>query len=665
MSNPTTRREHAGAAKAAVLTAFIGAADATFTISDATGWPTGAVGSFFVVIDPGQFNEEKVLCSALAATTLTVAASGRGADGTSARTHSVNAACYPIWAAAEADELNLHAASTTAVHGVAGAVVGTTDAQTLTNKAISESQITGLVADLAAITSANPFGSSGAGGQVFIAASATTGTKVNAAMTSLSAVGGGTIILGPGNHTLDVAIQISTTVEIKGTGQLATVLIWDTATFPTAIKMVDTTNRRVQLRNFLMICSNPGAGLGIDAGYFQNSILDNLFIGNSANGPLTCIDFSQNGGSANYYNLVSNCFLTCRGASPVCVIYGNASNSQVMFNCRVIANVLSGTGSGIQTVGTACSNLHLEHIDMESNAINAFDIGATAIDVMILEPYVEGCTIGVKIAAGAKFTKVIGGKIQSNTSADISDAGTATAIWQTRTSASDLATGYRNNPTGAAIVFTASGTLTAAQVQGAYALRVRCVGAGGGGGACVTPGATTASHGGGGGGGSYAESVLPMSGITFPVTITVGPTVASAAAGNNAGTNGTASSFAATVIGSGGNGGGAGQAVAVGNVSAGGSTNPAASTGQITMDGQPGQPGVVVGLTALTGGAGGNSGMGGAGAYGNTGTADNAGRNPASNQGGGGGGGTAVASGTQRQGGQGASGLVIVEPLFG
>lgn len=137
MANPTTRREHAGSAAAATLTATMGVADSTFTISTNIGWPTGSVGTFFVVIDQGTSSEEKILCQTQASSTVTVAGGGRGADGTLATTHAVGAVVYPCWTATEADELNLHAASTSAVHGVAGAVVGTNDTQTLTNKTIS------------------------------------------------------------------------------------------------------------------------------------------------------------------------------------------------------------------------------------------------------------------------------------------------------------------------------------------------------------------------------------------------------------------------------------------------------------------------------------------------------------------------------------------------
>lgn len=137
MANPLTRREHQGGATSATLTAPISTIDTTFTISTNTGWPTGSVGPFFVVIDAGTGSEEKILIATQAVSVCTVASSGRGADGTVAKTHASGASVYPCWSATEADELNLHGASVSAVHGVTGNMVGTTDAQTLTNKTMS------------------------------------------------------------------------------------------------------------------------------------------------------------------------------------------------------------------------------------------------------------------------------------------------------------------------------------------------------------------------------------------------------------------------------------------------------------------------------------------------------------------------------------------------
>jgi hypothetical protein len=107
----------------------------TILISDATNWPTG---SFSLVIDPGLAGEEKLLITSRTATTLTVTT--RGYDNTTASAHTTGAIIYPVPTAVDFDEANSHvnsAAGTTGIHGLTGALVGTTDTQTLTNKTIS------------------------------------------------------------------------------------------------------------------------------------------------------------------------------------------------------------------------------------------------------------------------------------------------------------------------------------------------------------------------------------------------------------------------------------------------------------------------------------------------------------------------------------------------
>lgn len=103
------RLSHAGAAPPSGLVSPINASVLTFGIISGVGFPTGANGPFVLVLDPGQPAEEKVLCSSLTGTTVTVMAGGRGWDGTTAAAHGAAPGNVAhVFSAAEADDANAH-----------------------------------------------------------------------------------------------------------------------------------------------------------------------------------------------------------------------------------------------------------------------------------------------------------------------------------------------------------------------------------------------------------------------------------------------------------------------------------------------------------------------------------------------------------------------------
>lgn len=104
------RREFAGAAANTTLSGGINAVVSSFTITDATNWPDGGDGDFFVVIDPGTSTEEKVRCAGRTTTTVSVASGGRGADGTTAAIHNTGAVVRVCITAVDLDESNAHIA---------------------------------------------------------------------------------------------------------------------------------------------------------------------------------------------------------------------------------------------------------------------------------------------------------------------------------------------------------------------------------------------------------------------------------------------------------------------------------------------------------------------------------------------------------------------------
>ena len=114
-----------------VLTGAVTNSSTILVLNTVTGLPTSV--PFKMVIEPGQPTEEIVKVTAVAGSSLTVT---RGWDGSSAVAH---AAAVEVRHMMTAEDLSLSRAheAATAAHGATGAVVGTTNAQQLTNKDLS------------------------------------------------------------------------------------------------------------------------------------------------------------------------------------------------------------------------------------------------------------------------------------------------------------------------------------------------------------------------------------------------------------------------------------------------------------------------------------------------------------------------------------------------
>jgi hypothetical protein len=200
--------------------------------------------------------------------------------------------------------------------------------------------------------------------------------------------------------------------------------------------------------------------------------------------------------------------------------------------------------------------------------------------------------------------------------------------------------------------FTSSGTYT--PTPGTTSVVVELVGGGGAGGGCAAPSGSQGSAGGGGSSAAYARARF-TSGFGG-VAVTVGAGGAATSSGSSRGNAGSASSFGALTSAPGGLGGYVGYATTPGVV-VGGAEASSASTGGTLMNtaGNPGAPGLVLGTGMVIGGNGGSSPYGGSG----TGTGNGAGM-AATAPGAGGGGASSIASGTARNSGAGANGIVIV-----
>lgn len=202
--------------------------------------------------------------------------------------------------------------------------------------------------------------------------------------------------------------------------------------------------------------------------------------------------------------------------------------------------------------------------------------------------------------------------------------------------------------------FPSSGTYT--PTTGMKYCIIEVVGGGAAGGGAVSTGGGEYSHGGGGGGGEYARGVFTAAQISGSqvVTIGAGGTGVSGAAGND----GTTSSVGILITAAGGGGGGSSAATTGEVLSTGGQGGTGGSGGSFRVQGSAGGFGMnttPVGTWTM-GGAGGSSLLAGFtlptpnDAVGATGKL----------YGGGGGGSTNIQSGSNRPGGDGAKGFVII-----
>jgi len=138
-----TTRQYSSRSQQTTLTGTVTSGATTMAVISGTALLGGvtipAGRTFTIVIDPDTAIEEIVDATAVSTNTFNIT---RAIDGSSAQEHTAGAVVRHMAIGRDYREANTHIEATTGVHGATGAVVGTTDTQTLTNKTLTSPTIT-------------------------------------------------------------------------------------------------------------------------------------------------------------------------------------------------------------------------------------------------------------------------------------------------------------------------------------------------------------------------------------------------------------------------------------------------------------------------------------------------------------------------------------------
>jgi hypothetical protein len=126
-----TKRYYSALAQDTTVVGNITNSITSVVVGGVVGYPSSF--PYVLALDFNSSAEELVLVTAASGSTLTIQ---RGYNGTTAVAHATGAAVRHVIIAQDMTDMSDHSFASTAVHGLAGSVVGTTDTQTLTNKSI-------------------------------------------------------------------------------------------------------------------------------------------------------------------------------------------------------------------------------------------------------------------------------------------------------------------------------------------------------------------------------------------------------------------------------------------------------------------------------------------------------------------------------------------------
>ena len=164
------------------LTGAVNSSATSITVASVSGFPASY--PYTLALDYDTSSEELVNVTAAAGLTLTIV---RGQDGTTGVAHDAGAAVKHVASARDYREPQEHIAASSAVHGVTGSIVGTSDTQTLSNKTLT----TPTIASFANATHAHTAAASGGtltGASIYYGFNTSTGSSYTLVLTDAGKV---------------------------------------------------------------------------------------------------------------------------------------------------------------------------------------------------------------------------------------------------------------------------------------------------------------------------------------------------------------------------------------------------------------------------------------------------------------------------------------------